>query len=286
MTHCDDTIVRPSGRPRPGGFTLVELILVVAVIVVLAAILLPLGARLLATARGLHCQNNLRQLGTCLRQYYADNGNVFPPLRATGRNDRLLREMADDAGLTLSDAPHIGGYHWSIILWPYHRRIELYVCPCDPNRHGRGDLFGGGVAPASPFRDAPPESYALNSLLFRSMPTIRRRAGASWGSEPGHFQSEMTFTTLNDQKRMIPRLDERIVLFCGATGFTVGHASNTVWRDTGLGSANRRYEWHPWPGPEAFEDRQGHGAYYLFFSGAAEYRDAGPSRFEWALDLE
>jgi len=52
------------------------------------------------------------------------------------------------------------------------------------------------------------------------------------------------------------------------------------------GPDNRRSEWHPWPGPEPFEDGEGYGSYYLFFSGAAEYREAFPTRFEWALDLK
>ena len=218
--------------------------------------------------------------------YYDNHGRAFPPMQATGRNDELLERMAGEAGLTLSDAPHAGGYHWSIILWPYHQDLRLYVCPSDPDGDRRGEPGGGDPRPGSPFVDAPPESYALNTLLFRSMPKLRQRAGASWGLKTDEFRSPLTFTTLNDQRRTIPRLDSRIVMFCGASGFPVGHQSNVVWRDAGLGPSNLRSEWHPWPGPEPFEDAEGFGSYYLFFSGVAEYREAFPSRFEWALDLK
>lgn len=268
-------------RARHHGFTLIEMLLVFAVITVLAAIVVPLAARVLAMARGVHCQNNLRELGKCLRLYYDDHGGVFPPMQAAGGNEELLEQMADEAGLTVSGGRLAGGYHWSIILWPYHRDLRLYTCPSDPDRDRRTDARLG-----SPFADAPPESYSLNTLLFRSMPKLRERAGASWGLRAGQFQSPLVFTTLNDQRRTIPRLDSRILLCCGSSGFPVGHASNVVWRDSGQGPDNRRSEWHPWPGPEPFEDGEGFGSYYLFFSGAAEYREQFPTRFEWALDLK
>jgi hypothetical protein len=240
-----------------------------------------MGRWAVAKARGLHCQNNLRELGKCARQYWADHGNVWPPMWALGRNG-MVQTMADQGHLTLSESRHAGGYHWSIILWPYHRDLDLYVCPCDPRRDLRGDVTGQGLKAGSPFVDAPPESYGLNTMLFRSQPKLRRLAGASWGLKAGEFQSPMTFTTRNDQRRAIGQLDRRILMFCGTAGCTVGHQSNTAWRDSGLAE---RYEWHPWPGPSAFEDGEAFGSYYLFFSGAAEYREAFPSRREWALDL-
>lgn len=267
------------------AFTLVELLLVVAILAVLLALVLPAASAALGRARGLHCLNNLRAIDRCWRQYVIDNGDTFPPMQATGRNDTLIQQMADEAGLTPSDAPHAGGYHWSLLLWPYHRDLRLYVCPEDPKADLRGDL-GDGLAPASPFVDAPPESYALNTLLFRSMPKLRSQAGASWGLAAGEYQSPLVFTTRNDQRRTLGDLDGRILMFCGAAGFTVGHQSNVVWRDSGLSAANRRYEWHPQAGSGPFEDAPGYGSYYLFASGAVEYRDAFPSRHEWALDLK
>ena len=270
------------GRRRLPAFTIIELLIVVAIILCLLGLIVPYAARAIGMARGVHCMNNLRELGKCLRQYYSDCGGAFPPLRAMGRNERMLNEMAEEAGLTVSETQNAGGYHWSIILWPYHRDMRLYVCPSDPNADARGDLFGDGLKPGSPFIDAPPDSYGLNTLLFRMPAKLREMAGSDDPWPADAFRSEMAWTTLNDQKRIIPRLGSRIVMFCGTRGFTVGHQSNTAWRDTGLAE---RYEWHPWPGPGAFEDGEGFGSYYLFFDGRVEYRDEFPSRFEWALDL-
>lgn len=58
------------GRSRgAAGFTLVEMLVVTAVMATLAAMLLPSVSRARATARAVHCLSNLRQLGLGLRMY-------------------------------------------------------------------------------------------------------------------------------------------------------------------------------------------------------------------------
>lgn len=55
------------------GFTLVELLVVIAVIAILAALLLPALARAKESARRIRCTSNLRQLGLATQMYWADN---------------------------------------------------------------------------------------------------------------------------------------------------------------------------------------------------------------------
>lgn len=68
----------PFQRAKIGGFTLVELLVVLAVIGILAALLLPALGRGRALAQRTACANNLRQLGVAFQLYFQDNADTFP----------------------------------------------------------------------------------------------------------------------------------------------------------------------------------------------------------------
>ena len=65
-------------HPRPDAFTLVELLVVIAVIGILAGLLLPSLARTKSQAQGAFCQNNTRQLVLGCLMYCDDNTGCFP----------------------------------------------------------------------------------------------------------------------------------------------------------------------------------------------------------------
>ena len=88
---------------RRSGFTLVELLIVIGVIVVLIALLLPSVASVRARARTAECQSNLTQLGLALN---AANRNRSTPVRSSS--------WAADI------APFLEG-----------ENEELFVCPAD-----------------------------------------------------------------------------------------------------------------------------------------------------------
>jgi len=66
------------------GFTLLELLLVLATIATLAALLLPAIGRAKAKAQRPVCMNNLRQIGLGIRMYADDSGGAFPPPKNNG----------------------------------------------------------------------------------------------------------------------------------------------------------------------------------------------------------
>ena len=61
-----------------GGFTLVELLVVIAVIAILAAILLPVLSRAQLRAQRIQCLSNVRQLAVAAQVYTGDNSDFYP----------------------------------------------------------------------------------------------------------------------------------------------------------------------------------------------------------------
>jgi prepilin-type N-terminal cleavage/methylation domain-containing protein len=78
-------------RRANAGFSLVELLVVVAVIAVLASLLLPALTRAWARARSAQCVGNLHQWGLAFRQYADDNKDFLP---RRGQGVRPLDELA------------------------------------------------------------------------------------------------------------------------------------------------------------------------------------------------
>ncbi len=95
---------------RKHGFTLVELLVVIAVIGILIALLLPALQMSRAAARAAACKSNLKQIGLAM-QMYANNHEGRGPLTA-------------HAGRTAS---------WVYSLGPYLENVDsIRICPTDP----------------------------------------------------------------------------------------------------------------------------------------------------------
>jgi len=67
-----------SPHPR-GGFTLVELLVVITIIGILIALLLPAVQSARESARRAGCSNNLHQMGIAIQHYNQNHADYFPP---------------------------------------------------------------------------------------------------------------------------------------------------------------------------------------------------------------
>lgn len=80
-------------RPLPdGGFTLVELLLVLVIIALLGGLLFPAAQAVTQRADSLACQNNLRQLGVAVQNAAQDNNNIYPYIEPSPDSEKPVYE--------------------------------------------------------------------------------------------------------------------------------------------------------------------------------------------------
>lgn len=94
--------------PR-GGFTLVEMLVVLAIMGILSAILFPVFGSAREAARTVTCSSNLKQIYLGTQMYLQNSGGSYP-----------------DSLALLAVSPHCG---WANQIYPYVKSTEVFECP-------------------------------------------------------------------------------------------------------------------------------------------------------------
>ena len=123
---------------RRHGLTLIEFIVVMAILVLLIGLIFPAVQQAREAARRTQCKNNLKQIGLALHNYH-DTSNTFPPGFVLGQNGVYHGWGWGVVSTPFLDAsPYYNGLNFSGGLQHEYRKKSVhpiyptYRCPSDP----------------------------------------------------------------------------------------------------------------------------------------------------------
>jgi prepilin-type N-terminal cleavage/methylation domain-containing protein/prepilin-type processing-associated H-X9-DG protein len=145
---------RPSRSPigathsKPRAFTLVELLVVMAIIAILLALLVPAVQSVRASATETQCLNNLRQLGIALHHHH-DAKRRFPAARGLHPEKITSAQGWMYQLLPYLDQSNLQNEHLDIWGAVPTQQVGMFLCPADPRVSAAGSgMWSAGLTEA------------------------------------------------------------------------------------------------------------------------------------------
>jgi type II secretory pathway pseudopilin PulG len=276
-TSCveDGSMKREENAPRAsaGAFSFVELLVVIVIIGIMAALLLPVLAKAREQSAGASCLDNQKRLATALHMYAEDNADRIvqmadyasgreiypaggfwggPQPRPTFWSNGAVALEAVHTGLTSSNAfyfycNNLGSYHC-----PADLRAGRAPFPDNPNgwaydSYARTQNLGG--EPQLDYWGAG-DTYRKLSAILRPASTFSMMEGADW-----HGYNVGTWAVFWLDKGFAwqspPAMSH---VSASSVGFADGHAMLHKWADSAVIAAGRGAsqgrDVSDWPGPD------------------------------------
>lgn len=143
---------------RKSAFTLIELLTVIAIIGILAAIIIPTVGSVRKKAQSVRCTSNLRQIGVAIRVFANDNKGMMVPYRGEPSNPLI---------------PTSQGWLWTELLIPYmgfkvDKLPQLPGSFAEKDYRGEKDFFY--ICPSSeiPVAHRSWGNYAIHPVIMKS----------------------------------------------------------------------------------------------------------------------
>jgi prepilin-type N-terminal cleavage/methylation domain-containing protein len=143
------------------GFSLIELLVTIAIGAVLLGLLLPAVQKVREIAAVVKCKNNLKQIGIAFHSFDASTGAMPPGLGYVGPNcygSGFLHALPDLEQDNLYKQASVNGFVWAGFSEVRGQEIKLLLCPSDPTTGDRV-VDNNGVVWG-------PSSYAGNAQVF------------------------------------------------------------------------------------------------------------------------
>jgi prepilin-type N-terminal cleavage/methylation domain-containing protein/prepilin-type processing-associated H-X9-DG protein len=231
-------------RPRSGAFTLVELLVVVAIVGLLAALLLPALNRAQAKAQGASCLNNLKQLQLAWQMYVDDHSGKLPENYAdlsTGvwRSSSNSWAGPSSAPFDLDDSAIRRGTFFRL---GYIRATGTFRCPSDDSEaRGWNDRSAG--VPRS-------RSYSMNGNFAGRA----EEAQLVFERENLTYDPSKIFVFIDEHEDSID--DAQFLVWPNPDDRWVNMPADRHARNGVLSFADGHVEQWKWKGPKAFKKKQ------------------------------